>query len=1371
MLRVPSYHKCVIAVVLLFTVTSYTTSFSSSPVVLLVDAKELVNVHIIAHSHCDPGWLETFEGYYTKRVNKILTNVVQELSKNAKRRFVWSEISFFDRWWNDIDEQLKSKFRALLENGQLEFLGGGWVQNDEANPDLSTVINQVTSGHEYIRREFGERYVPRVAWQIDPFGHSALTPSAFRLMGFEALVLNRIHYAVKDRFKHQKQMEFIWQGSEIGGGKAASMMVHVLHSHYSSPKGFDFERRRHKNVNEAKARQLANMMIKRAKDYRTNNLLQTFGDDFKYMNAENQFSSIDEYIAMFDKDPEKFGIRLIYSTPQTYFEALARENLKWPTYDGDFFPYADNKDSYWTGYFSTRPTMKRFSRQNEFARRTAEIMHAMLPSSEAQGAEYDVLENARRQSALFLHHDAITGTCKRHVMDDYLKRMRSSYRAMQKITEEMVMRTLTRIPHTPPRFTQDAFKMEPGSVYPVALTNSLAWRRAEIVTVQTTTPYVQVFDSNGRGIISQVDRSVSMNGGSGRFKVDKHYLVHFVAQLKALSVHTYYVRVHTRSDEMDRSTGPSATPSRIVIYTRSSAFKSKSSKSAGRGGTSPEDAAQEDGVGDDAVEHHELEASSTLSFTNNHLQADFSPVTGLVSSISHLPSSTTIQAAQTYGIYRTTRSGAYLFRPEKQAQTLDESAAQVCTTHGSIRHSIVTHYGTSRRDKLWMEASMPADSSVPFLNADVLKQVTHVAVEGNEELFTRFDTDLDETAVMDTHNGLDFVNRGHPKTGFKFAAAANHYPMVAGARLRSTKESVSKSQRFSVHNMQTMSVGTQSVGSMEIVMQRSLKKDDGRGMGQAMTDSSTAHITLFLSVGGKAKDHHADALADADAEFIRDSILFNQPPTVLYGREAGEHSSAGRSLLRGWNAFDWTSFMFENLKDIDEKRIYNAAEALESFGALEKDIPSFSDKELQSMGIEEWRIRKDIMYATDLYRATHSPGDSVAESDEDSDSTDNTDNTDTGAASQDHVHQTVVRDTPAAVSSATSDSFGSDPRVTAVRNSMRSFVPFFGSELASKGLPPNVHLFSFFADERDAEHVVVRLQSLDGPTFEVGADKLFEGPMLLRATGMEHRTADLAHKIQKSDYLLPSKMKLCTAAGDDVVDTGASKPLEHHHDNVERQNTDEEGVFISDAALDEIEHNHDRSLLSIDGHGELLDTSGFYDAPGTTHRHLLGFSGEPLHSLHLSGRQLRAFKFEVSRATVVDVDAELNKAELGTVASSTASSDSTAPSDLQSAPSGGGISSPPTKRAADIAPSLDALLDSDNTGSLASNPQSAPSVPGVQQGGFAYVLRGEHRHISAVSVLFGTFGIIAAAALLYMLFSRVRQHVAEQEAVPGIKHT
>ncbi len=40
--------------------------------------------------------------------------------------------------------------------------------NDEACVDYTAIVNQMTEGHEYIRRTFG--VVPQVGYSIDPFG-------------------------------------------------------------------------------------------------------------------------------------------------------------------------------------------------------------------------------------------------------------------------------------------------------------------------------------------------------------------------------------------------------------------------------------------------------------------------------------------------------------------------------------------------------------------------------------------------------------------------------------------------------------------------------------------------------------------------------------------------------------------------------------------------------------------------------------------------------------------------------------------------------------------------------------------------------------------------------------------------------------------------------------------------------------------------------------------------------------------------------------------------------------------------------------------------------------------------------------------------
>lgn len=52
----------------------------------------------------------------------------------------------------------------------------------------------------------------------------------------------------------------------------------------------------------------------------------------------------------------------IYSTPSCYLKAVNDVNLSWDTKQDDFFPYATDDNSYWTGYFTSRPTLKYFER-------------------------------------------------------------------------------------------------------------------------------------------------------------------------------------------------------------------------------------------------------------------------------------------------------------------------------------------------------------------------------------------------------------------------------------------------------------------------------------------------------------------------------------------------------------------------------------------------------------------------------------------------------------------------------------------------------------------------------------------------------------------------------------------------------------------------------------------------------------------------------------------------------------------------------------------------------------------------------------------------------------------------------------------------
>jgi len=53
----------------------------------------------------------------------------------------------------------------------------------------------------------------------------------------------------------------------------------------------------------------------------------------------------------------------VYSTPGDYIDSVnAVKGRKWPTKYDDLMPYADQGDSWWTGYFTSRPNAKSYVR-------------------------------------------------------------------------------------------------------------------------------------------------------------------------------------------------------------------------------------------------------------------------------------------------------------------------------------------------------------------------------------------------------------------------------------------------------------------------------------------------------------------------------------------------------------------------------------------------------------------------------------------------------------------------------------------------------------------------------------------------------------------------------------------------------------------------------------------------------------------------------------------------------------------------------------------------------------------------------------------------------------------------------------------------
>ena len=145
--------------------------------------------------------------------------------------------------------------------------------------------------------------------------------------------------------------------------------------------------------------------------YRTNNIMLTMGMDFNYQAAHAWFMNLDKmlhYLPLADE-----SINIFYSTPACYLKSLYDAGIQWPTKQDDFFPYASDPHAYWSGYYSSRPTSKRMIRQTEV------MFKALSQLSVLSEGDQEGLDFLEETVGVMQHHDAVTGTEKQHVADNY----------------------------------------------------------------------------------------------------------------------------------------------------------------------------------------------------------------------------------------------------------------------------------------------------------------------------------------------------------------------------------------------------------------------------------------------------------------------------------------------------------------------------------------------------------------------------------------------------------------------------------------------------------------------------------------------------------------------------------------------------------------------------------------------------------------------------------------------------------------------------------------------------------------------------------------------------------------------------------------
>ena len=314
-------------------------------------------------------------------------------------------------------------------------MNGGWSANEEATPNFDDIINNMMMGHEWLNEEFG--FQPKIGWDIDTFGHSDTNTRLFAQMGFEALFFSRMSYDEKGmRNKQENQsMNFVWKPSSKHFGDQYAILTNVFKTDYCYPTGFyssesyesddpfvDDESLSTFNAKE-KLVELVNYINGIAYTKKGQNIFIPFGCDFSFQNARADYQYLERLMSYASKH-NTANMKFVMSTPSDYVDAVKKENVTWPVRYGDTYPYAETANDYWNGYYSSRAGAKKQVKDasalhNAESKLFAQRVIKEGVSDQEVAAVMDAKKRMLKALGLYLHHDAIAGTAKQYVANDY----------------------------------------------------------------------------------------------------------------------------------------------------------------------------------------------------------------------------------------------------------------------------------------------------------------------------------------------------------------------------------------------------------------------------------------------------------------------------------------------------------------------------------------------------------------------------------------------------------------------------------------------------------------------------------------------------------------------------------------------------------------------------------------------------------------------------------------------------------------------------------------------------------------------------------------------------------------------------------------
>ncbi len=177
-----------------------------------------VQIHMVGQSHIDCAWMWRFEQTRKKAQVTFRKAVLHSKMFPNTFRFALSQPLLLE-WIKHDNPKLFSHIKEAVKKGNIELVGGSYIEPDCRMPSGEAMIRQRIYGMRFYRDNFGT--LPSIEWFLDSFGYNHGLPQILAKSGAKYFWTTKLTWNLNTTFPF---VNFWWQGPD--GSRILSANFH-----------------------------------------------------------------------------------------------------------------------------------------------------------------------------------------------------------------------------------------------------------------------------------------------------------------------------------------------------------------------------------------------------------------------------------------------------------------------------------------------------------------------------------------------------------------------------------------------------------------------------------------------------------------------------------------------------------------------------------------------------------------------------------------------------------------------------------------------------------------------------------------------------------------------------------------------------------------------------------------------------------------------------------------------------------------------------------------------------------------------------------------------------------------------------------------